>query len=118
MRRPPCDMTRIRRDRLHETCELSDIGPEVDRRRSAALLIDLGPRKKPRRPADWKIQSDALDDGLFERAADITHRLLADRHAKRVAQMAHHLVRRHATPAASGIGTNSSQPLEDFGCIA
>ena len=54
----------------------------------------------------------------MEQSTRLADGLLARRHAKRVAQMADHLVRGHPSPSGAAIWSDDSQPAKDFGLVA
>ena len=112
--RLPRKPSRMRGDAVQQRFELRDVLGEVGRSRASELLIDLRFRGDAGRPSQRHVEGDPFDDRAFDQAAGVAHGFLTHRHAKRVAQMADHLVRRHPSPAAPALWTHLPQPVKDL----
>ena len=103
---------------LEQCQDLSKIGGELGGRSAAELRIDLGARADSGRPPHWRVQNNPLENRATETPARISNRFLPKRHQQRVPQMAHHLVRGHATPPPRTVGTKAVQPSKDLRLVA
>ena len=98
------------REQLHQCHQIRDIGREIARAGPAHALRDLRPRHDPRRPLQRRVQGHPLDDRALEKARGRAHHFRPGGHAKRVAQMTHHLVRGHRSPATWAVRVDARQP--------
>ena len=69
------------------------IGRELGRPRAAQVLIDLRIRANAARPGDGQVQDEPFENGTVNEAVGASYRLLTDRHAERIGEVADHLVR-------------------------
>ncbi len=93
--------------------DLRDVAGEVERFRASDRLIDFGPRGNSSGPGKRHVQHEPLEERAVQQTRGLAHRLVTCGHAKRVSQVADHLMRRHASPLRSAVGANASQPLHE-----
>lgn len=76
------------------------------------MLVHFGPGFDAVWPSARKPQRRPLVYGPLEERRRRTHLLFAERCSKRIAQMANHLVRRHASPLSLTIRPHTAEPVE------
>ena len=104
----------IGRDLPEQLFKLCDVRVEVRGSGATSVLIEFGSGKNASRPSDGCVQGDPSHHESRKRRRSELRCPVAGQQAAPVAQVAHHLVRRHASPAACAILAKRSQTAEDL----
>ena len=105
----------IRNEAADQRLQSGDVDREFCRPSPADFLVDFGAGWKPVLPLDRKTKRAEFDDSRRQRWLHRTERPFAHHSAKRIGQMADHLVRVHAAPLARAVGpTRSSRSRISF----
>src|SRR5690242_3931869 len=103
---------------VEQTPELLHIRREFSGWSAALLLVHFRACLHAVWPGGQNPKCQPLHSGALEEIRIWADRFLAERGAKRIAQVADHLGSRHASPTALGVGTNGRNSAKDFVAVS